>query len=220
MDFARIAPFLTHPLALVGYALFLFFSVHRVLIRSGLLQPLSSTASNRVVQLLLKYGFAIAITSVVAGFALEAVERLSPSKRIASYTGYIDSYDEATKFSKFIGDNIGKVVHIDIQVEEPYLADSDCDFALRTSGPENPTGAEPNFVFMGEDYCIQDANGEFATPDKPHANYKLTMHRNNLRFEGFFSVLGDIEGGHAGFWPVGLIPVSREFGHDRTATNG
>ena len=32
--FAKIVPYLTHPLALVGYVLMLFFGTHRALIKS------------------------------------------------------------------------------------------------------------------------------------------------------------------------------------------
>lgn len=69
--FRDIAPYLTHPLTLIGYALLLMFGVHRVLIKSRLLQPLSHTSSGSVLRLLLHYGFIIAVLLIVAGFGLQ-----------------------------------------------------------------------------------------------------------------------------------------------------
>jgi hypothetical protein len=68
--FVDIAPYLTDPLVLVGFALMLIFGVHRTLIKSSILKPLSAASSNRVVRLLLHYGFAIAIILTLFGFGL------------------------------------------------------------------------------------------------------------------------------------------------------
>jgi hypothetical protein len=67
-SFARIAPYLTNPLVLIGFVLLLVFGVHRSLIRSGLLRPISQQQSSAVVKLLLKYGLLIALVIVALGF--------------------------------------------------------------------------------------------------------------------------------------------------------
>ena len=73
-DFATVAPYLTNPLALVGYVLFLFFGLQRTLIKSGILPPVSARTGGKVVQLLLRYGFILALVVIVAGFLLEAIQ--------------------------------------------------------------------------------------------------------------------------------------------------
>jgi len=71
-DFAEYAQYLQHPLTLVGFVLLLFFGVHRALLRSGVLPPLTESSGSRVVHALLRYGFIIALMIILLGFALEA----------------------------------------------------------------------------------------------------------------------------------------------------
>jgi len=73
--FRKIAPYLTHPLVLVGFALLLFFGIHRQLIESGLLKPLDKETSGVVVMTILEYGFWIAVAVIVLGIGLQYVKR-------------------------------------------------------------------------------------------------------------------------------------------------
>jgi tetratricopeptide (TPR) repeat protein len=70
--FSEIAPHLANPLVLVGFVLLLFFGIHRTLIKSGILQPISASQSGTVVKILLRYGFLIALLLIVAGFGFAA----------------------------------------------------------------------------------------------------------------------------------------------------
>ena len=70
--FATIAPHLANPLVLVGFVLLLFFGVHRTLIRSGVLKPVSAAQSGVLIRVLLRYGFLIALLLIVAGFGFAA----------------------------------------------------------------------------------------------------------------------------------------------------
>ncbi len=70
--FAEYAQYLQHPLTLVGFVLLLFFGVHRALLRSRVLPPLTASGGSKVVQALLRYGFIIALLIILLGFALEA----------------------------------------------------------------------------------------------------------------------------------------------------
>ena len=70
----EVIPYLTHPLALVGYVLMLFFGVHRALIKSGIIPPLNQQDGASVVHALLKYGFWIAALIIVAGVTLQYVQ--------------------------------------------------------------------------------------------------------------------------------------------------
>jgi tetratricopeptide (TPR) repeat protein len=69
--FADYARYLQHPLVLIGFLLLLFFGVHRALLRSGILPPLTAQSGSKVVHALLRYGFIIALAIIVLGFALE-----------------------------------------------------------------------------------------------------------------------------------------------------
>ena len=70
----EVIPYLTHPLALVGYVLMLFFSMHRALIKSGIIPPLNQQDGASVVHALLEYGFWIAALIIVAGVTLQYVQ--------------------------------------------------------------------------------------------------------------------------------------------------
>ncbi len=61
--FEKVAPFLTHPLVLVGFGLFLVFSIHFAVVR---LQKRSTQATRKI----LTYGFIIALVLMVLGFGL------------------------------------------------------------------------------------------------------------------------------------------------------
>ena len=73
-DFAKIAPYLKHPLVVVGLVLLLFFGIHGELIESGIIPPLDQQAGNAVVQAILAYGFWIALAVIVLGFGLHYVK--------------------------------------------------------------------------------------------------------------------------------------------------
>jgi len=68
-SFTKIAPFLTNPLVLVGFVLMLFFGIHRSLMKSGIIPPLSARFANKVLQTTLRYGFVIALVVIVRGFS-------------------------------------------------------------------------------------------------------------------------------------------------------
>ena len=72
--FAAVAPYLTNPLSLVGYVLFLFFGIHRGLIKAGILPPVTQRTGGKIVQLLLKCGFILALVVIVVGFGLAALQ--------------------------------------------------------------------------------------------------------------------------------------------------
>ena len=69
--FKDVAPYLTQPLVLVGFVLFLAFGVHRALLKAGTIPPLRPRSGSRVLQSLLRYGFVIALVVIVSGFVLE-----------------------------------------------------------------------------------------------------------------------------------------------------
>jgi hypothetical protein len=68
-QFSKIAPYLENPLDLVGFCLLLLFGIYRVLLKAGLLVPLSQRQSATVVGRILNHGFLVAILVIVLGFA-------------------------------------------------------------------------------------------------------------------------------------------------------
>lgn len=68
--FKEIAPYLMHPLVLVGFVLLLVFGVHRALLTAQVIPPLTTHTGGKVVQSFLRYGFAIALVVIILGFAL------------------------------------------------------------------------------------------------------------------------------------------------------
>jgi hypothetical protein len=71
-EFSKVAPYLTNPLVLIGFVLLLVFGIHRALIKSGILPPVSKTESAKIVRLLLHYGFIVALLLIFLGFGLVA----------------------------------------------------------------------------------------------------------------------------------------------------
>src|ERR1700722_1049109 len=71
MDFAKVAPFLTHPLVLVGFALMLFFGVLKALLKAGIVPQLTQATGGVVIKTLFRYGFIIALTITLLGFGFE-----------------------------------------------------------------------------------------------------------------------------------------------------
>lgn len=69
-EFSKIAPYLTNPLVLIGFAVWLVFGIHKALIKSGILTSVSKTESGRIVRRLLNYGFIVALLLILFGFGL------------------------------------------------------------------------------------------------------------------------------------------------------
>ncbi len=95
--FAKIARYLQHPLVLVGFVLFLFFSVHKALISSGIIPPVDQQAAGTIVYTLLRYGFVVAIVVIIFGFSLQ----------------FFKAYRERSSLDEIKGDTaqILKIVH-------------------------------------------------------------------------------------------------------------
>jgi hypothetical protein len=71
VDFAKIAPYLSDPLVLVGFVIFLFFGLCRYLLKRGIIPPLGKRHGFRIVQQILLYGFVIGLLIIALGFGLK-----------------------------------------------------------------------------------------------------------------------------------------------------
>ena len=70
--FAKVAPYLTHPLVLVGFVLMLAYAMHWQLMKSGLLRQVNQKDSGLIIRLFLRYGFWLALVLLLAGVGLSA----------------------------------------------------------------------------------------------------------------------------------------------------
>ncbi|WP_155256463.1 hypothetical protein [Mesorhizobium loti] len=91
--FQAIVPYLNNPLAIVGFVLFLMFGVHRALISSGILPPVSQTDAPQIVRDILRYGFFAAIIVLASGFALAAWNTYIDLRKSTSLTGSLHLVD-------------------------------------------------------------------------------------------------------------------------------
>ena len=73
-DFAKVAPYLTNPLVLIGFGLMLLFGIYWALIQSGIFPPVSKAESGKLMRLLLNHGFIIivALLLILSGFGRAA----------------------------------------------------------------------------------------------------------------------------------------------------
>jgi len=69
-NFAQFAPYLTHPLVLIGFAIWVLVGVLRALIRTNVIPTISQRAGGRAVQSLLRYFFYLALLTILLGFGL------------------------------------------------------------------------------------------------------------------------------------------------------
>ncbi|MDU9050850.1 MAG: tetratricopeptide repeat protein [Candidatus Electrothrix sp. Rat3] len=69
--FDKVAPYLTHPLVLVGFVMMLAYGIHWQLMRSGLLAQATKKDSALIIRLFLRYGFWLALVLLLAGFGLQ-----------------------------------------------------------------------------------------------------------------------------------------------------
>lgn len=74
MDFAKIAPFLTNPLVLIGFSLFLFVGLVKQLIKAGIISEVTKDAGAGIVRLFLDHSFVIVLVIVLLGFLHEGLK--------------------------------------------------------------------------------------------------------------------------------------------------
>lgn len=66
--FRDIAPFLQHPLVLIGFVILLFFGILTALIKAGIIPPLQKKTAGDIVKRVITFGFIIALLVIVLGF--------------------------------------------------------------------------------------------------------------------------------------------------------
>src|SRR5436305_8566609 len=71
-ELGEVAPHLANPLVLCGLVLSLLFGLYRVLIRSGVIQPLRPPQGAKILRQILQHGFALSLIVILLGFGLAA----------------------------------------------------------------------------------------------------------------------------------------------------
>lgn len=67
-SFEKIAPFLSDPFVLAGFAIFLFFSFSSLLIQKKIIPPLPAGKGFSILQLILTYGFVLGLVIILLAF--------------------------------------------------------------------------------------------------------------------------------------------------------
>lgn len=117
-QFAKIVPYLANPLVLVGFCLFLLFGTYRVLLKRGLLSPLSQRQSSTVVRMILSNGFRISVVIMILGFAFAGFRVYQQTKSAPSQTPSIKQQTGACG-SNIAGDNNQATVDCEDKKGEP-----------------------------------------------------------------------------------------------------
>ena len=78
--FSKVAPYLTHPLVLIGFVLLLAYGLYQTLFRGNLLERVRSRESARIIRLVVHYAFILALALIMLGFGLEYRSQSAPSK--------------------------------------------------------------------------------------------------------------------------------------------
>ena len=117
-QFAKIVPYLANPLVLIGFCLFLLFGTYRVLLKRGLLSPLSQRQSSIVVRMILSNGFRISIAMMILGFAYAGFRVYQQTKSAPGQTPSIKQQTGECG-SNIAGDNNQATVSCEDKKAEP-----------------------------------------------------------------------------------------------------
>ena len=76
--------YLTHPLALIGFVLLLFFNIQGLLIKSKIIR-ISQSDGSVILKVIFRYGFLISITTIILGFSLSFYKK-PPDNPVNKFT--------------------------------------------------------------------------------------------------------------------------------------
>jgi uncharacterized membrane protein len=144
-DFARIAPGLTNPITIIGFALFLFFGIHRLLVQSAIIPPVSQLDASLIVRTILRYGFWISVLTIVLGFIyavitnglagfISGAEKLSSRK---SNLQLVDTYFEDSTLNvklQNIGNGAALIYELRLLFYSAVATDISCGGMVATQG--------------------------------------------------------------------------------------
>lgn len=123
--------------------------------------------------------------------------------KVIQYKDQVNSIEKAARFSGFLTDHKGQLIHIQLTVEKPFWEESSCGFMLPIRKSHlNPDGSYTG----GEQYCIEDFSGGY-DPEKHRGEYTLNIQGEAVHFEGEFLSLGDLHDTHQGVHSMGLRPA-------------
>lgn len=79
--FVEIAPYLKDPLVLAGFITLLLFTLFKSLLKLNIIKYFSKDEANKLVRLILKYGFVISLFVIIAGFLMKGFELYTKSNQ-------------------------------------------------------------------------------------------------------------------------------------------
>jgi hypothetical protein len=188
MDFTKIAPYLTHPLVLVGFSLFLLVGLLKNLIKSGIVPEVSKEAGAGIVRLFLDHSFIIILIIVLLGFLLQGLQNHYTHVEIEG-TAIKKTYDERAEaaFSAVLnelGSNVGNIGLLVSAIEDNSSLQpfekyekrrvNETELAYRERAKNHYRDYYSNIKSFLEKFPISDSTW------KAHQNDLLTSGENNI----------------------------------------
>jgi hypothetical protein len=87
IGFGKVAPYLSNPFVLIGFALLALFSLYRLLIKNHIVPPIDDSAAPDIIKRMLRHGFLLTLAIIVMGFLY------------ASFKIYTDDFEKVTTWS-------------------------------------------------------------------------------------------------------------------------
>jgi len=132
-SFEKIAPFLSDPLILIGFFVFLAFLIARLIIRSGLIPVLGSGEGFTILRIILRYGFILGLVIIVLGFLIKYRE--------------LSGKDKPTTVGTLVLNNQGGVVG----AVNVHVGNAEADQELSAT-----IGADNNVIISGNRQIIEN----------------------------------------------------------------
>jgi tetratricopeptide (TPR) repeat protein len=155
--FEAIALYLKHPLVLIGFVLLLFFGLLRALLKAGILPQLTIRTGGKVIQILLRYGFVIALFIIALGFALEFYKTYRLTQPPIDVTAIIEQIEARHRHEL-------ERIRVQHQVEltdwKKQAAEAVTALANLRGHPDAPVGLDKALTFL-EQGRTEDAEAVF-----------------------------------------------------------
>ena len=130
----------------------------------------------------------------------------------SKFSTQVNSYIKARELSDFLQQNIENNINLNIILHKPYWSTfsstGGCVFTLGLYDQNDVTKVEKYGMryAIDERFCIVNCGKQLVETDK-YIGYEMIKKGNQLTLKGQFKYLGDLEGMHQGYAPIGFMPT-------------
>ncbi len=144
--FAEIAPYLTHPLVLAGFALFLLFGLLRVLLASKVMPTVSQRTGGKALLRAIHFGFVAALLVVIVlGFALAFYQT---TRTTVDVDAILEDFRAATEAAAASEGKLDAIAHLD-EIEDSDAFRAAVTAIVRESkSPDAPRGIDQAIALL------------------------------------------------------------------------